>query len=80
LVCPNPKDVDTMVSAICTLAEMKPQNLTEAMLAGQMIAVNDAVHLFLRLATLANQGTESDDILQGGANSTNQQLTAVRTS
>ena len=41
---------------------MKPQNLTEAMLAGQMIAVNDAVHLFLRRATLPNQGIESTEL------------------
>jgi hypothetical protein len=63
LVCPNPKDIDdTMVSAIRTLAEMKPQNLTEAMLSSQMIAVNDAVHLFLGRATLPNQGTEATDL------------------
>src|SRR2546423_3644428 len=38
-----------------TMAEMAPQNVTEAMLATQMIAANDAALLFLRRATLGNQ-------------------------
>ena len=34
---------------------MAPQNVTEAMLATQMIAANDAALMFLRRATLDNQ-------------------------
>src|ERR1700730_327019 len=41
LVCPRPKDLDaSIVSAIGSIAAMAPQNLTEAMLSSQMIAVN----------------------------------------
>jgi hypothetical protein len=62
LVCPRPKDLDTsIVSAIGSIAAMAPQNLTEAMLSSQMIAVNDAVHLFLERATAENQHPEAVD-------------------
>jgi hypothetical protein len=60
LVCPRPKDIDaSIVTTIGTIAAMAPQNLTEAMLSGQMIAVNDAVHLLLARATAENQHAEA---------------------
>ncbi|MGA2143888.1 MAG: hypothetical protein ABSH49_02870 [Bryobacteraceae bacterium] len=63
LVCPRPKDThSSIVSTARTIAAMGPQNLTEAMLSAQMIAVNDAVHLFLARATAPNQGTEAIDL------------------
>lgn len=40
---------------------MAPQNLTEAMLASQMIATHEAATMFLWRATLNDQGTESID-------------------
>jgi hypothetical protein len=44
--------------AASALAEMKPANLTEAMLANQMIAVNDAALLFVLQATGAESSAE----------------------
>ena len=62
LVCPKPKEVDeTLVTAFGAMAEMAPQNSTEAMLAGQMIAVNDAIFMFLKRATVQNQPAEFVD-------------------
>ena len=43
------------------MAEMAPQNATEAMLAVQMIAANDAALLFLRRATADGQTVEGSD-------------------
>lgn len=52
LVSPTPTDdVDYVVRATAMMAEMAPRNATEAMLATQMIAVNDAALLFLGDAT-----------------------------
>ena len=40
-VWPRPKDAsDQVIQAVLTMAEMAPQNATEAMLAVQMIAAN----------------------------------------
>ena len=56
LVWPKPKDADDhLIRASALIAEMAPQNVTEAMLATQMIAANDAALMFLRRATLDNQ-------------------------
>src|SRR6266853_948075 len=42
-VWPRPKDAsDQVIQAVRTMTEMAPQNATEAMLAIQMIAANDA--------------------------------------
>lgn len=43
------------------LVEMEPSNATEAMLAIQMIATNDAALMFLSRATMNNQNTEIVD-------------------
>src|SRR3989442_1755931 len=56
LVWPKPKDADDhLIRASALIAEMAPQNVTEAMLATQMIAANDAALMFLGRATLDNQ-------------------------
>jgi hypothetical protein len=62
LVWPKPKDADDhLVRASAVIAEMAPQNATEAMLATQTIATNDAALLFLSRATLQNQYPEAID-------------------
>ena len=59
---PEPKDgEDELISAICAIAEMEPHNLTEAMLATQMLAANDAALMFLSRATIENQHPEAID-------------------
>jgi len=61
-VWPRPKDVsDQVIQAVLAMAEMAPQNATEAMLAVQMIAANDAALLFLRHATADGQTVEGSD-------------------
>src|SRR5437870_11829718 len=61
-VWPRPKDAsDQVIQAVLTMAEMGPQNATEAMLAVQMIAANDAALLFLRRATADGQTVEGSD-------------------
>ena len=61
-VWPRPKDAsDQVIQAVLTMAEMAPQNATEAMLAVQMIAANDAALLFLRRATADGQTVEGSD-------------------
>ena len=58
-VWPRPKDAsDQVIQAVRTMAEMAPQNATEAMLAVQMIAANDAALLFLQRATADGQTVE----------------------
>ncbi len=62
LVWPKPKDTDDLIiGGVRAIAEMAPQNATEAMLAAQMIAANEAALMFVRLATLENQNTEAID-------------------
>ena len=53
-VFPRPRDADQLAKAIAAISEMAPQNVTEAMLAVQMIATNDAALMFLGRAT--NEG------------------------
>src|SRR5438552_2380542 len=61
-VWPRPKDAsDQVIQAVLTMAEMAPQNATEAMLAVQMIAANDAALLFLRRAAADDQTVEGSD-------------------
>jgi hypothetical protein len=61
-VWPRPKDAsDNIIKAVRAMAEMAPQNATEAMLAVQMIAANDAALLFLRRATADGQTFEGSD-------------------
>jgi hypothetical protein len=61
-IWPSPNDEkDHLVKAITGIAEMAPQNATEAMLAVQMIAANDAALMFLRRATADGQTIESAD-------------------
>jgi hypothetical protein len=56
LVYPKPTNqADPLIHASALLVEMAPQNATEAMLAVQMVATNDAALLFLNRATSANQ-------------------------
>lgn len=56
LVWPKPKNTeDHLIRASAVMAEMAPQNATEAMLATQMIAAHDAALMFLRRATLDSQ-------------------------
>ena len=58
-VWPRPTDAnDQIMKAVRTMAEMAPQNATEAMLAVQMIAANDAALLFLQRATADGQTVE----------------------
>ena len=52
---------DDLITAIATIGEMEPQNLTEAMLATQMIAANDAALMFLSRATNKDQHPEAID-------------------
>ncbi len=62
LVWPKPKDADDhLVRASAVMAELAPQNAIEAMLATQMIAVNDAALMFLRHATQEGQYAEAAD-------------------
>jgi hypothetical protein len=62
LVWPKSKDVaDDLRIALHAMAEMEPQNETEAMLATQMIAANDAALMFLGRATNENQHSEAID-------------------
>lgn len=61
-VWPKPNNLDEhVIKAITTMVGMAPQNLTEAMLAVQMIAANDAALMFLHRATLENQCTQAVD-------------------
>ena len=61
-VWPRPKDAsDQVIQAVRTMTEMAPQNATEAMLAVQMIAANDAALLFLQRAAADGQTVEGPD-------------------
>jgi len=50
-----------LIQAISTMAEIGPQNLTEAMLAAQMIATHETALTFLRRATVDGQSFEGAD-------------------
>ena len=57
LVSPRPKDGRDVrvVAGFAAIAEMAPQNATEAMLATQMIAAHEAAMMFLNRATVDGQ-------------------------
>lgn len=58
----RPKDADqSLMQAINTIAEIAPQNVTEAMLATQMIATHEAAIMFLQTATRDDQTFEGRD-------------------
>ena len=57
----NSEDGGGMIAAAAVLAELKPANLTEAMLATQMIGVHEAALVFLRNATADGQTAEGRD-------------------
>jgi len=59
-VWPRLKQDDAVAGSLAVMEEMAPRSVTEAMLAVQMIATNDAALMFLRRATLG-QSTESID-------------------
>jgi hypothetical protein len=52
---------EKLVTGANALAEMQPTNATELMLAAQMLAVNDAVFLFMSQATLDETSLEKRD-------------------
>jgi hypothetical protein len=59
---PKPADADVaLIQAIGTIAEIAPQNLTETMLATQMIATYEASLMFMRRATTEGQSIEGSD-------------------
>lgn len=61
-VWPQPKDTfDHLVAASASMAEMAPKTFTEAMLAAQMIATNEAAAMFLSRATRNDQSAEVMD-------------------
>jgi len=61
-VWPKPNDtIAHLITANATMKEMAPQTLTEAMLAAQMIATNEAAAMFLWRATRDDQSTEVTD-------------------
>jgi len=53
-----PEGPQAFMDAAAWLAELKPRNVTEAMLAAQMVAVHDAAMKFLRRAAGDNTTTE----------------------
>jgi DNA-binding winged helix-turn-helix (wHTH) protein len=61
LVWPNLKQEDAIVPTVAMMAEMAPQNATEAMLAIQMIAASEAALLFLKRATAEGQTLDGCD-------------------
>ena len=62
LISPRPKDDGArLISAVFSLAELAPKNMTESMLAAQMIAVNDLAFVSLRCATREGQTLDGMD-------------------
>ncbi len=55
LVFPRAQPEDLVIETAAVMAEMAPQNATEAMLSVQMVAVHGAAMMFLRDATLPDQ-------------------------
>jgi len=53
--------VDRLSRAISSLEEMKPANLTEAMLAGQMLTANTAAQRFMAMALADGQTIDGAD-------------------
>ena len=61
-VWPKAEDEDAhLIEAMALIGEMAPQNATEAILAVQMIATNEAALMFIRRATLEDQSSEASD-------------------
>lgn len=60
---------EKLVTAANALAEMQPANATELMLAAQMLAVNDAIFLFMSQATLGDTSLEKRDFYTEKASS-----------
>ena len=61
-VWPKPADgTDHVIQAIALIGEMAPKNVTEAMLAVQMIATNEAALMFVRRSILEGQNMEAVD-------------------
>ena len=61
-IWPKPGDTsDGIIKAVTAIREMAPRNVTEAMLAAQMIATNEAALKFLRHATQEDQYAEAAD-------------------
>src|ERR1041384_1025427 len=54
-------DKDKLFIAFAMLAELKPSNATEALLAVQMFGVHEAALLFLKRATIEGQTVEGSD-------------------
>jgi hypothetical protein len=68
----QPKDKSTgekIATAPNALAEMQPTNAMELMLAAKMLAVNDAVFLFMSQATLVDTSSEKRDFYTEKASS-----------
>jgi hypothetical protein len=61
LVHPGRDEVGKLEHAVALMKEMAPQNATEAMLATQMIAVNEAALNFLTRANLEGQPSDGVD-------------------
>jgi hypothetical protein len=62
LIRPKPKNrEDAIIKGIGAMAEMGPESLTEAMLAAQMVAANDAALVFLASAMSENQTVAARD-------------------
>lgn len=63
LVSPRANNAtDVLIKGMYAMKEMAPRDATEAMLAAQMIAVNDAAHVFLSNATRNGQSSEAADL------------------
>jgi hypothetical protein len=61
-VWPNPNDeIDHLITASTAMKEIAPQTFTEAMLAAQMLATNEATAMFLWRATRDGQSPEVTD-------------------
>jgi hypothetical protein len=61
-VWPKPTDDDdSVIKAMAFIREMAPKNVTEAMLAGQMIATHEAALMLVWRSTLAGQSSEAVD-------------------
>jgi len=59
IVRPRPKDTNqSLIQAISMIAEIAPQNFTEAMLATQMIGTHEAAMYFTGIATQSGQTLE----------------------
>ena len=58
---PSADAADRVLRAVVSMEEMAPSNLTESMLAGQMLTANTAAQRFLALALVEGQTVEDRD-------------------